>query len=146
VNRGKNARAAQERDKTDRQTRIEAEIEAILATEDELIPSSGFLAGVMERVQEEAALPPPMPFPWKRDLPLLLLTAAVLSWGAVELIRLGPPTLGLTDWNALLLAPPHLTAAEEQLLKAAGGVALALSASLVSWLLSRRLIGRGGLL
>jgi hypothetical protein len=45
------------------------EIDRILATEDALVPSSGFLASVMDHVQEEAAAPAPIPFPWKRALP-----------------------------------------------------------------------------
>ena len=50
-------------------SRTPATIERILATEEELIPSSGFLASVMERVHEEARTPAPIPFPWKRAVP-----------------------------------------------------------------------------
>ena len=39
-------------------------IDAILADEEELISSSGFLAATMERVRDEAACPKPIPFPW----------------------------------------------------------------------------------
>jgi len=35
----------------------------------------GFLASVMDRVREEAAAPPPIPFPWKRALPGMALVA-----------------------------------------------------------------------
>ncbi len=38
---------------------------ATFCTEEKLIPSSGFLASVIERVRQEAAMPPPIPFPWK---------------------------------------------------------------------------------
>ena len=41
-------------------------LDRILAAEEELVPSSGFLSSVMECVQEEAATPAPIPFPWKR--------------------------------------------------------------------------------
>ena len=42
----------------------DAAINRILTAEEELIPSSGFLAATMERVREEAAMPKPIPFPW----------------------------------------------------------------------------------
>ena len=48
---------------------IDAEIEADSGGEEELIPSSGFLASVMECVEEEAAAPPPIPFPVEAGRP-----------------------------------------------------------------------------
>lgn len=117
------------------------EIDRILATEEELIPSSGFLASVMESVREGAAAPPPIPFPWKRAVPGILLVAGVFGWGAVELVRYGQPAV-----KEISLTPPHLSAAAVRPLEQAAWVALALGASLLSWLLSRRLAGRSGLL
>jgi hypothetical protein len=116
-------------------------IENILATEEELIPTSGFLASVMERVEEEAAAPPPIPFPWKRAIPGIVLVAIVLGGGVYALIRHGIPTM-----KGIALAAPHLSAAVSRPMEQAGWVALALGASLLSWLLSRRLAGRSGLL
>lgn len=116
-------------------------IDRILAAEEELIPSSGFLASVMERVEEEAAAPAPLRFPWLRALPGILLAAAVFGWGAVELVREGIPAM-----RGVSLQAPHLSAALTQPLEQAGWVALALGASLLSCLLSRRLASRSGLL
>jgi hypothetical protein len=116
-------------------------IDHILASEELLIPSSGFLASVMERVHEEATAPPPIPFPWKRAIPGMVLAAGVFGWGAFELVRYGLPAVG-----SIALAPPHLSAAVARPLEQVGWVALALGMSLLSWLLSRRLAGRGGLL
>ncbi len=116
-------------------------IDHILGMEEELIPSSGFIATVMERVGEEATAPPPIPFPWKRAVPGILLITGALGWGTVELARLGLPAAG-----GIPLTLPHLSAALERPLIDAGWVALALGASLLSWLLSRRLAGRSGLL
>jgi len=116
-------------------------LDHILASEEELVPSSGFLASVMERVQEEAAAPPPIPFPWKLALPGILLATGVLGWGAFELVRHGLPAL-----NAGAFIPPQVSAALVLLLEQAAWVALALSVSLFSWLLARRLAGRAGLL
>ena len=58
-------------------------LDSILAAEEELAPSSGFLASVMEAVEEAAAAPPPIPFPWKRAVPGMVLAGGVLGWGAV---------------------------------------------------------------
>ncbi len=63
-------------------------IDRILSREDEVLPSSGFAASVMNAVRQEAAAPPPIPFPWKRALPgmvaigvvlVLMLTAIVVA-------------------------------------------------------------------
>jgi hypothetical protein len=116
-------------------------LDKILGTEDELMPSSGFLATVMERIEEEAAAPPPIPFPWKRAVPGIVLTAGVLGWSAVELIRQGIPEMG-----RVALAAPQIPAGFARPLEQAGWVALALGVSLVSWLFSRRIAGRSGLL
>jgi hypothetical protein len=124
-----------------RNAKIETKIEQILAAEEGLIPASGFLASVMERVQQEAAAPPPIPFPWKRAIPGILLAIGVFVWSAVEMIHLGLPAL-----RSLPLTPQHLPAALLPPVESAGWVALALGASLASWLLSRHLVGRGGLL
>ena len=135
----------------DEHARIEMEIGDILATEEELMPSSGFQASVMDRVRQEAALPAPMPFPWMKAILILLLASGAVSWGAVELVHQGLPGLGLTGLNQigqswLTIFPQHLSADLVRSLELAGWVALALGTSLVSWLFSRRLAGRGGLL
>ena len=135
----------------DEHARIETEIGNILATEEELMPSSGFVASVMDHVRQEAALPAPMPFPWMKAIVLILLASGAVSWGAVELVHLDLPGLGLTGVNQigqsrLTIFPQHLTAGVVRSLEQAGWVALALGTSLVSWLFSRRLAGRGGLL
>jgi hypothetical protein len=49
-----------------------------IMSEDEILPSSGFAASVMEAVRREAAAPPPIPFPWKRALPGAVFAAATL--------------------------------------------------------------------
>jgi hypothetical protein len=128
-------------DKIDHSAMLDAKIEAILAGEEELIPSSGFLGSVMERVQEEAVAPPPIPFPWRRAIPGTLLTAGVFGWGAVKLYRQGLPAL-----SSSALPLPHLPVALDVPVEQAGWLALALGVTLLSWLLSRRLAGRGGLL
>ncbi len=51
------------------------QIDRILSREDEILPSAGFTASVMESVRREARAPAPIPFPWKRALPVLVLAA-----------------------------------------------------------------------
>jgi len=111
-------------------------IDEILATEQELVPSSGFLASVMERVREEAAVPPPIPFPWKRFVPGMVVSAGVLGWGTVECIRFAAPAL-----SQVKLAAPHLSATMTRPLEQAGWVMAAFAISLVSWMISRRAAG-----
>jgi hypothetical protein len=60
----------------------DVQLDRILSAEEELLPGSGFLSSVMERVEEEAAAPPPIPFPWQRVLSGLLLIA-ILCAGTV---------------------------------------------------------------
>ena len=141
MDRAKTNRSGEKCDGIDRSARIDHEIEAVLAGEEELIPSSGFLATIMERVQQEASAPPPIPFPWKRAVPGIVLAAGVFGWGAVELIRMGPPAVDLPAYTL-----PHLSVALMGSIEQAGWVALALGISLVSWLFARRLAGGGGLL
>ncbi len=49
-----------------------------IMSEEEILPSSGFAASVMDAVRREAAAPPPIPFPWKRALPGAVFAAATL--------------------------------------------------------------------
>lgn len=116
-------------------------IDRILSSEEPLIPSSGFLASVMESVREEAAAPRPIPFPWKRCIPGCVVVAGAFGWGALKVIQQGLPAIA-----SVSVAPQHITVAEIQSVEQAGWVALALAVSLLSWLFSRRLAGRSGLL
>jgi hypothetical protein len=117
------------------------EIDRILAGEEELIPSSGFLSSVMERIEDEAAAPPPIPFPWKRAVPGMALAAGVFGWGAFELVR-----AGISAASQFSLPAVHATAALSPPMQQAGWVALAVGISVASWLLSKKIAGRSGLL
>ena len=50
-----------------------------ILSETEILPSSGFAAAVMEAIRHEAAVPPPIPFPWKRALPGLVVAGVILG-------------------------------------------------------------------
>ena len=116
-------------------------IDRILATDEEITPSSGFMAAVMGRVREEAATPTPIPFPWRRAIPGVVLAAGVFGWGAWEALRYARP-----EARQVLLNPPALSSAAAHGLQAAGWVALALAVSYCSWAFSVRLVRRSSLL
>lgn len=111
----------------------------VLATEEALVPSSGFVSAVMERVREESLAPPPIPFPWKRAIPGMALAAAVFGWGAFEIMRHAP---ALT----VSMAPAHLSIAATSGLETTGWVVAAFAASMLAWRFSLRFMGRTGLL
>ncbi len=120
-------------------------IDRILAGEEELIPASGFVASVMERIQEEARVPAPMAFPWRRAVPGMVLAAGVFGWGGYEMARQAS-----TEASLLTFTAPHLTADWPanfvQSFGPVGWVVIALGLSLASWILSRRIAGQTGLL
>jgi hypothetical protein len=66
------------------------EMDRIFMQEEDIIPSSGFTASVMESVIHEASTPP-IPFPWLRALPGLILAGLMLLFilvqGIIQLIR-----------------------------------------------------------
>jgi len=78
------------------------DIDRILFQQDEIVPSSGFAASVMDAVRREASAPPPIPFPWKRALPIVLLAASrsrSRSWS--------PDRLSLSFMSRPCRAPNH---------------------------------------
>ncbi len=111
-------------------------IDEILGAEEALVPTSGFLASVMERVREEAAAPPPIPFPWKRAVPGLVVAAGVFGWAAVEFARRMGPAMATMKLPA---APVHLAAGASGPLEQAGWVVAAAAVSMISWVLARRM-------
>lgn len=116
------------------EARQPSRLDGILASDDELVPSSGFLAAVMERVREEDRMPAPIAFPWKRAVPGLVLACGVFGWAGEELVRVGVPAM-----RGISLSPPQVPVSIALPLQQAGWVALALGVSLGSWLLARRI-------
>jgi hypothetical protein len=95
---------------------------------DDIVPSSGFTASVMEAVMREATAPPPIPFPWKRALPgLLWCLAVVISFLAMNPGH--PPSAVATQAPSVLLA-------------GLGWISAALVVSLLSVALSMRVAHR----
>ena len=70
------------------------EIDRVLGGEEDILPSSGFHASVMDAVHREATSPSPIPFPWKRAWPAFAAAALALFGSAVLLLEAaasGPP-------------------------------------------------------
>ena len=116
-------------------------LDRILGTEEELVPSSGFAASVMERIREEAVAPRPIPFPWKQAVPGIVLAVGVFGWGAVELTRQAVSAVR----NAPSV-PFHLPASMSRPAEGIGWAAIAIGVSFASWALSRFMTGDSRLL
>ena len=119
----------------------EDEIDRILSRQDEIVPLSGFAASVMEAVRREAAVPPPIPFPWKRAMAGLvvggLALALVLVAGTVALVQSGrEATTAHFSMPVPSTLPPMFNGGVES---AAIWTALALLLAFVSVKLSMRL-------
>jgi hypothetical protein len=75
------------------------ELDHVLSGEADIVPSSGFVASVMEAVTAEATAPPLM-FPWKRAWPLAAGFPVLFVWLALSQIGPGSATPGpdLYEW------------------------------------------------
>jgi hypothetical protein len=122
------------------------EIDRILSANDELIPSSGFLSAVMERVELEVAAPAPIPFPWNWALPGILTAIGVFGWGGYEIIHQGLLSAGAPASKAMIPFIVPLSAGKAGAVNLAEWMVMALGVSLLCWLFARRIAGRGGLL
>ncbi len=60
------------------------DLDRVLASEPDIVPSSGFVEAVMDTVTAEATTPP-LTFPWKRAWPLAAAFPALLVWLAFVL-------------------------------------------------------------
>ena len=119
----------------------DGELDRILL-ETEIQPSSGFTASVMAAVRNEAVAPPPIPFPWKRALPGLLVAASMLI--AVVVVTVIQLASGVTSgpvpetWTAAFRSLESFTVRFS-----VGWIALALLSSfacmkLAAWFAPRR--------
>ncbi len=115
-------------------------LDRVLAAEEELVPSSGFVAAVMERVREEVAAPEPIAFPWRRVLPGAVVAAIGLVWCVIQLVRMSFAAL-----DAPTLVPLQTSVPLAPRTESVAWVAGALAMSAIPWLLARRMMGRRGL-
>jgi hypothetical protein len=68
------------------------DLDAVLLRTEEIVPSSGFTSAVMDAVQQEAAMPPPIPFPWRSAMPGLLTCFALVLFLAHRVLHFFPAT------------------------------------------------------
>jgi hypothetical protein len=113
------------------------DLDHVLGREDDIVPSSGFAAGVMEVVRREASAPPPLPFPWKRALPGL--AAAVLALLGLLILGVNEFLRGAASTNQV--APALMTILKEANQLGIGWIALAILLSFASIRVSMRLAG-----
>lgn len=113
------------------------DLDQVLGPEDEIVPSSGFAAGVMEAVRREASAPLPLPFPWKRALPGL--AAAVLALAGFLILGVKEFLQGASSTDQL--SPALITIVKEASQLGVGWIALALLLSFASVSVSMRLAG-----
>ena len=69
------------------------DLDRVLSSEPEIRPSRAFVTTVMNAVEREAATPPPIAFPWLREIPLM---AAPLVLAA--LVAINAPSLSAGAW------------------------------------------------
>ena len=112
-------------------------LDRILAAEEELAPSSGFVSAVMERVREEAAAPKPIPFPWKRVVP-----GDDPCCGGIGVVRGAVGVEGMAEAKTPVRVTAAFLCLDDAEIWSAAWIAAALGVSLLSWLLSRRMAGR----
>ena len=115
---------------------IDDELDRIFCSEDEILPSSGFVASVMEAVRIDALAPPPIPFPWRRALPGLAVAGLALAWLLVAAV------MQFGSEMRTPLPAAALPATFEPILEAAAWSVLALLLSLALLMLSIRLASR----
>jgi hypothetical protein len=126
---------------TDERKMEDAEMDRILSNQDEIVPSSGFPASVMEAVRREAAEPPPIAFPWARALPVLVLAGLMMV-----AVIVGVVAIFVQASHGSLVA--GLSASPAPLVGSQGGpvmwTGLALLIAFVSFKFSMRLAGGRG--
>ena len=123
------------------------DLDRMLMEREEIVPSSGFLASVMEAVQQEAAAPAPIPFPWKWALPGLIVSVAMAMGMVARWFYSGVRVSHSTHSIAPALPMESLSASLPQMHVATSTVvalewsALALLISFVTIWLSMRIAG-----
>lgn len=113
------------------------DIEDILANEEIVTPSSGFLDSVMRAVRREATSLPPLKFPWRRALPGFLATFVAVArtvWDLVGIVRDAASFTALEDMLGQVSAFADAIGLE--------WIVLAIAVTLISVTLSLMLVRR----
>lgn len=115
------------------------DLDRMLSRQENIVPSSGFVDGVMNAIECEAATPPPIPFPWKHALPGLAAWLIAL----VSFIYLAFAHFDASSTRSALPRAAPMLAAIIEGFKAVDGawIAVALLVSAASVFLSMRMVG-----
>ena len=117
------------------------ELDRILSKDLDIAPSSGFVHFVMDALRNDAAAPPPIPFPWKGALPGIAACGGALVWLFIQAFRL--PARDAVDSSFLANLVAHAAPWWNVLeMSGVGWVLLAGLVTLLSVRLSLRLAGR----
>jgi hypothetical protein len=114
--------------------RLDDDLDRIMARDDEIVPSSGFVGSVMDEVRREASAPPAIPFPWKRVLPGIAFVAVAL----VSAVILGFDRLVAAVDTPLRLPAALEAASRSSLVANSGWIGLAVLLTLASVMFSLR--------
>jgi hypothetical protein len=119
----------------------EDQMNRVLSRDDDILPSSGFAASVMDAVRREAAAPPPIPFPWKRALPGVVVGGVVLAWILMAWIADMARAIGASGSPQFSISSPSVVPPlfHGSFPPAVGWIALGLLIAFVSTKLSMRL-------
>ena len=120
------------------------EIDRILSREDEVLPSSGFVVSVMEAIRREATAPPPIPFPWKRAWPGVVLAGFIVVMVGIAAVAIISRLGGMSVASPLPVAPGIPPMVHGGLESAIRWTALSLLAAFVCVKLSMRLASDRG--
>lgn len=112
------------------------EIDRILSSEAEIIPSSGFAESVMEAVRREAEDPQPIPFPWKQAIAGIAVWIVVVGLVVTEFVQHAYMDSHIT----LAQMPQVMTVMKSVWDSGLNWIALALAMSLVSLTAIKRLL------
>jgi len=108
------------------------EFDNIASGEEELVPSSGFVASVMDAVRQEAAASQPIAFPWGRALPGLAALGVVLAMFVAAVVRMLRMPAMSSDSSSEALESTIASWTHGLLQSSAGWTALALLLALLS--------------
>jgi hypothetical protein len=116
------------------------DLDRMLSSDEEIVPSSGFACSVMETIRQSHAAPPPIPFPWRRVVPGVVLMGALL----VVFMLWFPHSPAAGGWSptgsALAGLPAWLPDLEHTLVHVGiGWIALALVLAYIPWKVSMTL-------
>jgi hypothetical protein len=113
------------------------EIDQFLCEEIAIVPSTGFVGGVMDAVRREASAPPPIPFPWKRVLPGLGAGVLALTAMVIALVKTAGHATASTNQGRMFPAVVH--AMDISTMYGIGWILAAILLTLVCVMLSMRL-------